>query len=311
MPRPRPPFPAVSGLFGKPTIINNVETLANLPTVVAGGAERFSALGTKTSKGTKVFALSGKVSRTGLVEVAMGTPDPQDRLRHRRRHPQRQGLQGRADRRPLGRLHPHATPRHRRRLRVAQDGRRDHGLRRPGRHGRRHLHGRRGQVLHGLHPARELRQVHSLPRRHPPHAGNPAAHHAGPETRTRHRGPGTVQERAAPAKPGRNHPRHQPVRAGPDRAQSRAQHAALVPRRVRGAHLRAGLSGGRLRRAGHLLDRRREMPRLHAVREEMSGRRDRRRAPSRRTTSSSTSASAAAVAWTPAASTAGSMPESR
>jgi NADH:ubiquinone oxidoreductase subunit F (NADH-binding)/(2Fe-2S) ferredoxin/Pyruvate/2-oxoacid:ferredoxin oxidoreductase delta subunit len=74
MPRPRPPFPAISGLFGKPTIINNVETLANLPTVIVGGAEAFSALGTKASKGTKVFALSGKVSRTGLVEVAMGTP---------------------------------------------------------------------------------------------------------------------------------------------------------------------------------------------------------------------------------------------
>ena len=74
MPRPRPPFPAVSGLFGKPTIINNVETLANLPTVLGIGAERFAALGTKASKGTKVFALSGKVSRTGLVEVAMGTP---------------------------------------------------------------------------------------------------------------------------------------------------------------------------------------------------------------------------------------------
>ncbi len=73
MPRPRPPFPAVSGLFGKPTIINNVETLANLPALVANGAEWFSGLGTKTSKGTKVFALSGKVSRTGLVEVAMGT----------------------------------------------------------------------------------------------------------------------------------------------------------------------------------------------------------------------------------------------
>ncbi|MEN6452145.1 MAG: NADH-quinone oxidoreductase subunit NuoF [Thermoguttaceae bacterium] len=74
MPRPRPPFPAVSGLFGKPTIINNVETLSNLPTVLTIGADRFAALGTKTSKGTKVFALSGKVSRTGLVEVAMGTP---------------------------------------------------------------------------------------------------------------------------------------------------------------------------------------------------------------------------------------------
>ena len=74
MPRPRPPFPAVSGLFGKPTIINNVETLANLPGILADGPAAFAAMGTKTSKGTKVFALSGKVARTGLVEVAMGTP---------------------------------------------------------------------------------------------------------------------------------------------------------------------------------------------------------------------------------------------
>ena len=73
MPRPRPPFPAVRGLFGKPTVINNVETLANVPPIVARGAEWFSSIGTATSKGTKVFALSGKVVRTGLVEVAMGT----------------------------------------------------------------------------------------------------------------------------------------------------------------------------------------------------------------------------------------------
>jgi NADH:ubiquinone oxidoreductase subunit F (NADH-binding)/Pyruvate/2-oxoacid:ferredoxin oxidoreductase delta subunit/(2Fe-2S) ferredoxin len=73
MPRPRPPFPAVSGLFGKPTIINNVETLANLPVVLQRGAAQFAAVGTATSKGTKVFALSGKVVNTGLVEVAMGT----------------------------------------------------------------------------------------------------------------------------------------------------------------------------------------------------------------------------------------------
>ena len=73
MPRPRPPFPAVRGLFDKPTVINNVETLANLPALAAHGADWFSAVGTDTSKGTKVFALSGKVARTGLVEVAMGT----------------------------------------------------------------------------------------------------------------------------------------------------------------------------------------------------------------------------------------------
>ncbi len=73
MPRPRPPFPAVKGAFDKPTVINNVETLANVPPVLAMGAEAFAAIGTENSKGTKVFALSGKVARTGLVEVAMGT----------------------------------------------------------------------------------------------------------------------------------------------------------------------------------------------------------------------------------------------
>jgi NADH:ubiquinone oxidoreductase subunit F (NADH-binding) len=73
MPRPRPPFPAINGLFGKPTIINNVESLANLPLLAANGDKWFSAIGTAGSKGTKVFALSGKVARTGLVEVAMGT----------------------------------------------------------------------------------------------------------------------------------------------------------------------------------------------------------------------------------------------
>jgi len=73
MPRPRPPFPAVSGLFGKPSVINNVETLANVPAIIKNGKDWFSALGTEGSKGTKVFALSGKIKRTGLVEVAMGT----------------------------------------------------------------------------------------------------------------------------------------------------------------------------------------------------------------------------------------------
>jgi NADH:ubiquinone oxidoreductase subunit F (NADH-binding)/Pyruvate/2-oxoacid:ferredoxin oxidoreductase delta subunit/(2Fe-2S) ferredoxin len=73
MPRPRPPYPAVAGLYGKPTVLNNVETLANVPGLLAHGAGWFNAVGTAGSKGTKVFALSGKVCRTGLVEVAMGT----------------------------------------------------------------------------------------------------------------------------------------------------------------------------------------------------------------------------------------------
>jgi NADH:ubiquinone oxidoreductase subunit F (NADH-binding) len=73
MPRPRPPFPAIKGLFGKPTIINNVETLSNIPEIIRLGVDNFSSIGTENSKGTKVFALSGKVALTGLVEVPMGT----------------------------------------------------------------------------------------------------------------------------------------------------------------------------------------------------------------------------------------------
>ncbi len=73
MPRPRPPYPAEKGYQGKPTNINNVETLANVPLIILNGKEWYSSIGTETSKGTKIFALSGKVNNTGLVEVPMGT----------------------------------------------------------------------------------------------------------------------------------------------------------------------------------------------------------------------------------------------
>ncbi len=72
-PRPRPPFPAVKGLFGKPTILNNVETYANIAQIILNGPEWFAGMGTEKSKGTKVFALGGKITNTGLVEVPMGT----------------------------------------------------------------------------------------------------------------------------------------------------------------------------------------------------------------------------------------------
>ena len=72
-PRPRPPFPAQKGLFGKPTILNNVETYANIPQIILNGPEWFSSMGTEKSKGTKVFALGGKIHNTGLVEIPMGT----------------------------------------------------------------------------------------------------------------------------------------------------------------------------------------------------------------------------------------------
>ena len=72
-PRPRPPFPAVKGLFAKPTVLNNVETFANVPQIILKGADWFASMGTERSKGTKVFALGGKINHTGLVEVPMGT----------------------------------------------------------------------------------------------------------------------------------------------------------------------------------------------------------------------------------------------
>ncbi len=72
-PRPRPPFPAVKGLWGKPTILNNVETYANIPQIILKGPEWFNSIGTEKSKGTKVFAIGGKINNTGLVEIPMGT----------------------------------------------------------------------------------------------------------------------------------------------------------------------------------------------------------------------------------------------
>lgn len=72
-PRPRPPFPAVKGLFGKPTVLNNVETYANIAQIILRGSEWYSSMGTETSKGTKVFALGGKINNVGLVEIPMGT----------------------------------------------------------------------------------------------------------------------------------------------------------------------------------------------------------------------------------------------
>ena len=72
-PRTRPPFPAVKGLFGKPTLLNNVETYANIPVIINKGYEWFNTIGTEKSKGTKVFAVGGKINNTGLVEIPMGT----------------------------------------------------------------------------------------------------------------------------------------------------------------------------------------------------------------------------------------------
>ena len=151
-PQPRPPYPAVSGLFDSPTLINNVETFANVPTIIRKGADWYAAIGSGKSRGTKVFALAGRIVNTGLIEVPMGIDAARDHLRHRRRHPGRTAVQGRADRRPVRRLHPSRVPRHPGELRDPARARLVHGLGRHDRHGRPVVHGGRRQVLHGLLP---------------------------------------------------------------------------------------------------------------------------------------------------------------
>ena len=166
IPRLRPPYPAQSGLFGRPTLINNVETYANLPWIFRNGAAAFAQHGTAKSKGTKVFALAGKTVRGGLIEVPMGITIRQRRRGHRRRHRRRPPLQGRPDRRALRRLPARVVDRHAHRLRVAGGKGRDHGFRRAGRAGRRRLHGGHRQVFSQLLPARVVRALHLLLRRH-------------------------------------------------------------------------------------------------------------------------------------------------
>ena len=105
-PRARPPFPAVKGLFGVPTVLNNVETYANIPQIILKGADWFRSMGTEKSPGTKVFALGGKITNTGLVESPHGHHPAGSGGGDRRRRAWRPDLQGGPDRRPLRRLHP-------------------------------------------------------------------------------------------------------------------------------------------------------------------------------------------------------------
>ena len=112
MPRTKPPFPANKGLFGKPTVINNVETLANLPAIMTKGASWYASIGTEQSKGTKVFALTGKIKNTGLIEVPMGMPLREiiyDIGGGMEKKPQAKGS---ADRRAVRRMHPGLAYRH-------------------------------------------------------------------------------------------------------------------------------------------------------------------------------------------------------
>ncbi len=111
-PRAKPPFPVQKGLWGYPTIINNVETLANVPYIMRKGAAWYAAMGTEKSKGTKVFALTGKILNSGPYRSADGHPAQGGHLRYRRRHRGRQKAQGGPDRRSVGRVHSLQHHRH-------------------------------------------------------------------------------------------------------------------------------------------------------------------------------------------------------
>ena len=165
MPRPRPPFPAVKGLWGQPTIINNVETLACVPFILREGAEQFASVGTEKSKGTKVFALGGKVNNVGLVEVPMGTtlreliydigggiPNGKKFKAIQTGGPSGGCLTEDFLDEPIDFDNLVAKG-----SMMGSGGAIYDGFGRRHRHGRRQLHGRRCQVLHGVHLRRVLR----------------------------------------------------------------------------------------------------------------------------------------------------------
>ncbi len=166
MPRLKPPFPAQSGYMNKPSNINNVETFANVTWIINNGGEAFAAIGTETSKGTKVFALTGKIKRGGLVEIPMGKTlrdvifDIGGGIRGDKKF---KGVQ-------LGGPSGGCIP-----ARLADTvidykalfgNGRDNGLGRNGRYGREHLHSAHGKILSRFHNKRVVREVRPLPHRH-------------------------------------------------------------------------------------------------------------------------------------------------
>ena len=209
-PRPKPPFPAVKGLWGKPSVINNVETLATIRHILLNGWEWFSAIGTEKSKGTKVFALSGKVTNTGLVEVPMGITLGELVFDIGGGIPGGKAFKAAQTGGPSGGCIPAKylnTPIDYESLKAAGL---DHGLGRPDRPGRGQLHGQHGQVFPGVFARGIVRPVRSLPRR-PEADVRPAGKD---HQRQRHHGrPGKAR------KPGLHGARHVALRPGPGGAQ--------------------------------------------------------------------------------------------
>ena len=241
MPRPRPPFPAASGLFGKPTVINNVETLANVPGLMAHGRRCLRRGRHRQEQGHQ-----------GVRALRHGQPHRPGRGADGHHHPQivfdigggiPNGKKCKAVQigGPSGGCIPEPQ------LDIAVDYealkklRRHHGLGRPGRDGREHLHGRPGQVLHGVHPERELRQVHPVPRGHASACSRSCRPSPGPRRKEDgHRRPAPLPGRHVAEAAGARRIRNSSLCGlGQTAPNPVLSHPALVPRRVRGAHLRA------------------------------------------------------------------------
>ena len=219
MPRTRPPFPAESGLWGMPTIIDNVETLATLPVIVNCGAGQYATLGTETSRGTKTFSLVGKVRRTGLIEVPFGTTlrcvieDIGGGVAKGFKAVQTGG--------PSGGCLQRGVPRHPAGLREPGGRRLDPRLRRPHRPRPGHVHRRHRPLLPRVHAGRVVRQVRALSHRHRPPRRDPRRHLPGQGRARRPRPAGEARPRGEA---------QLPLRARPDSAQP-------------GAHRRSNTSG--------------------------------------------------------------------
>ena len=269
-PRPRPPFPAVKGLFGKPTILNNVETYANVPQIILKGADWFASMGTEKSKGTKVFALGGKIKNTGLVEIPMGTTLRTIVEEIGGGIPGRQKFKAAQTGGPSGGCIPASlidTP-------IDYDNLLAIGS----------MMGSGGLIVmdedtcmvdiakffleftvdEAAASARRAAWAQAS-------AGAAEQDHG----RQGHHGGSGQNHRA-----GRIHQIQQPVRPGPDSPEPRPLHTALLPRRICGAHRQQALPGGRVQGAAELQDRPRQVQGLHAVRAHLPGRRHQRhRAP--------------------------------
>ena len=215
-PTTKPPFPAESGYLRKPTNVNNVETLANVPAILIKGADWFASIGTEKSKGTKVFALAGKINNVGLIEVPMGTTlreviyEIGGGIKNGKKFKavQTGGPSGGC----LTEKHLD-TPIDFDNLLAAGSSRLHDGFRRHDCHGRGRLHGGGRQILPGVHRGGILREMLPLPHRQQAPPGNPHPHHRG---QRHHGGPGE------PAQPEPRHQGHGALRTGANLPEPRA-----------------------------------------------------------------------------------------